>query len=61
MDSKLVEQAKEQLLRMRRHLLQEVREARAVCRDMGQDGIADIGDMSATTYHRELLMNLSET
>jgi DnaK suppressor protein len=61
MDSKLVEQAKEQLLRMRRHLLQEVREARAVCREMGQDGIADIGDMSAATYHRELLMNLSET
>jgi DnaK suppressor protein len=61
MDPKQVEKAKEQLLQVRRQLLQEVRESRAVCRDMSQDSVADIGDMSASTYHRELLMNLSET
>jgi DnaK suppressor protein len=53
-------QAREKLLQMRRNLLQEVRDASAASRELGQDGVPDIGDMSSTTYNRDVLLNLSE-
>jgi DnaK suppressor protein len=49
------------LLRMRADLLREVSESYAVCRELGQDGVPDIGDMSANAYSRDVLFNLSET
>ena len=55
------EQVKEQLLRMRAELLREVSDSYATCRELGQDGVADIGDMSANAYSRDVLFNLSET
>jgi DnaK suppressor protein len=55
------DQVKEQLLRMRAELLREVSESYATCRELGQDGVADIGDMSANAYNRDVLFNLSET
>ena len=54
-------QVKEQLLRMRAELLREVSDSYATCRELGQDGVADIGDMSANAYSRDVLFNLSET
>jgi DnaK suppressor protein len=54
-------QVKEQLLRMRAELLKEVSDSYATCRELGQDGVADIGDMSANAYSRDVLFNLSET
>jgi len=54
-------QVKEQLLRLRAELLREVSESYATCRELGQDGVADIGDMSANAYSRDVLFNLSET
>ena len=54
-------QVKEQLLRTRAELLREVSESYAACRELGQDGVADIGDMSANAYSRDVLFNLSET
>ena len=53
-------QVREQLLRMRAELLREVSESYATCRELGQDGVADIGDMSANAYSRDMLFNLSE-
>jgi DnaK suppressor protein len=54
-------EVKNQLLRMRAELLREVSESYATCRELGQDGVADIGDMSANAYSRDVLFNLSET
>lgn len=52
---------REQLLRLRGELLREVSDSYATCRELGQDGVADIGDMSANAYSRDVLFNLSET
>ena len=49
-----------ELLRQRAELLKEVNESYATCRELGQDGVADIGDMSANAYSRDVLFNLSE-
>jgi DnaK suppressor protein len=40
--------------------MKEVQNAAAASREMGQDGVPDIGDMSANTYNRDVLLNLSE-
>ncbi len=60
MDEAQLEQAREHLLRMRREVMQEVQNAASASREMGQDGVPDIGDMSANTYSRDVLLNLSE-
>jgi DnaK suppressor protein len=52
---------KELLLKQRQELLQEVSNSYATCREIGQDGVPDIGDMSSVAYSREVLFNLSET
>lgn len=52
---------KEQLLKERQNLLQEVSNSYEACREIGQDGVPDIGDMSSTAYSREVLFNVSET
>ena len=51
---------KEELLRLRAELLREVSDSYETCRELGQDGVADIGDMSANAYSRDMLFNLSE-
>jgi len=53
--------AKEQLLKQRQELLQEVSNSYETCREIGQDGVPDIGDMSSLAYSRDVLFNLSET
>ncbi len=60
MTEKELQQATEQLLEMRREVLRNVQNAQAASREIGQDGVSDIGDMSAVTYHREVLLNLGE-
>jgi DnaK suppressor protein len=52
---------KDQLLKMREELLKEVSDSYETCREMGQDGVPDIGDMSTIAYNRDVLFNLSET
>jgi len=61
MDERELQRASERLLKMRREVLREVNDSHAASRELGQDGVADIGDMSANSYHREMLLNLSET
>ncbi|PLX96997.1 MAG: hypothetical protein C0621_00970 [Desulfuromonas sp.] len=55
-----LEQARTKLLAMRDEVLQEVLFSRAESREIGQDGVPDIGDMSSNTYNRDVLLNLGE-
>ena len=52
---------KEQLIKERQGLLREVSDAYETCRELGQDGVPDIGDMSSAAYSRDVLFNVSET
>lgn len=61
MDSAALEQTRERLHQLRREVLAEVQENYAASRELGQDGVPDIGDMSMNTYSRDVLLNLSET
>jgi DnaK suppressor protein len=61
MNEQQLEQARQRLLKMRQELTQEVEVSRSASRELGQDGVPDIGDMSSTTYYRDVLLNLSET
>ena len=61
MDDQQMETARERLLEMRREVIRDVRNASEASREMGQDGVPDIGDMSSNTYTRDVLLNLSET
>ena len=60
MDEAQLEAARERLLRLRLEVMREVRNAVDTSREMGQNGVPDIGDMSANTYSRDVLLNLSE-
>lgn len=59
--SKQFDLVKEQLLRERQGLLQEVSDSYETCREIGQDGVPDIGDMSSAAYSRDVLFNVSAT
>lgn len=52
--------AKARLEQMRREVIQEVAAAEEASREIGQDGVPDIGDMSSNAYSRDVLYNLSE-
>lgn len=52
---------RQQLIDERQALLKEVQASYETCRELGQDGVPDIGDMSSVTYSRDVLFNLSET
>ncbi len=54
-------QVKQQLLKEREALLQEISNSYEACREIGQDGVPDIGDMSSAAYSRDVLFNVSET
>jgi DnaK suppressor protein len=60
MDLTKAEEAKERLLQMRRQVMQDTRDSYAASRELGQDGVPDIGDMSANAYTRDILLNLNE-
>jgi len=55
------DQIKKQLLKERQELLQDVSNSYETCREIGQDGVPDIGDMSSAAYSRDVLFNVSET
>jgi DnaK suppressor protein len=59
--SKQFDKVKEQLLKERQSLLQDVSNSYETCREIGQDGVPDIGDMSSVAYSRDVLFNVSET
>ena len=41
--------------------MQDVSNSYETCRELGQDGVPDIGDMSSAAYSRDVLFNVSET
>ena len=59
--TKEFEKVKKQLIDERETLLKEVQASYETCRELGQDGVPDIGDMSSVTYSRDVLFNLSAT
>jgi len=60
MDKKELQNIKESLLKMRAELLEEVQEKYAASRELGEDNLPDLADVSSNAYNRELLLNLSE-
>ena len=60
MDEAQLQHAKERLLKLRTEVMKDIQQAVAISREMGQEGVPDIGDMSANTYSRDVLLNLSE-
>jgi DnaK suppressor protein len=55
------DQIRQQLLKERQELLQDVSNSYETCRELGQDGVPDIGDMSSAAYSRDVLFNVSAT
>ena len=60
MEERQIAEARERLLHMRREMTLEIQQSCAASREIGQDGVSDIGDMSSNSYHRDVLLNLSE-
>jgi DnaK suppressor protein len=60
MDAQQLAAAKEELERLRREVLREVRLTGDASRQLDTDDVPDIGDMSTRSYDRDLLYNLSE-
>ena len=55
-----LEKIKQDLLRLRREIIESSRRAHAESLALGNDGVADIGDMSANSYSQDVLMSLSQ-
>ncbi len=52
---------KERLLEMRNELLGEVKKNEELSNEMGSDGVQDIGDVSANTYNRQIILSLNDS
>lgn len=61
METDNLAQVKQDLLRLRKEILQEARNAHIASLTLGNDGVADIGDMSANSYQQDVLMSLGQT
>jgi DnaK suppressor protein len=55
-----LESIKENLLKMRQALLDEVQAKYAASREIGESNVPDLADVSSNAYSREMLLNLSE-
>jgi DnaK suppressor protein len=55
------DQIRKQLQKERQELMEGVSNSYETCREIGQDGVPDIGDMSSAAYSRDVLFNVSET
>lgn len=61
MDDRQLTEVRERLLRLRKEVLQEVSDSLAASLQVAQEsGAPDIGDVSASTYNRDVLLNLNE-
>jgi len=61
MEKEELEVARQTLLEMRRKVLQEVNGSLSAYREMGEEALPDISDVSATAYTRDVLLNLGES
>ena len=62
MNSKVegLEEIKKKLLEMRNDILKDVNNNADFSNTMGSDGVQDIGDVSANTYNRQILLSLND-
>ncbi len=60
MNQEELEAARKTLLEMRRQVLQEAQESLNTYRELGQENLPDISDVSANAANRNVLLNLSE-
>lgn len=55
-----MEELKKRLLDMRTDVLNEVNHNAEFSKEIGTDGVQDIGDVSANTYNRQILLSLND-
>jgi DnaK suppressor protein len=60
MEAKFTERFRRRLLQAREEIVGQMRQRDVSAQEIGQNGIQDIGDESATISNRHLLMSLSE-
>jgi len=60
-DKKTIARLKKMLLKEREEIVGEVRQIFESSKEMGQDGIQDIGDEAANIYNKQILLSLTES
>ncbi len=60
LDKKTLQRFKKILLKEREEIIGEVKQIHESSKEMGQDGIQDIGDEAANIYNKQILLSLSE-
>lgn len=60
LDKKTLQRLKKLLLKEREEIIGEVKQIHESSKEMGQDGIQDIGDEAANIYNKQILLSLSE-
>jgi DnaK suppressor protein len=60
LDKKTLQRLKKILLKEREEIIGEVKQIHESSKEMGQDGIQDIGDEAANIYNKQILLSLSE-
>ena len=60
LDRKTIEHFRKILLKERERIIGDVRQMDESSKEMGQDGIQDIGDEAATIYNKQILLTLNE-
>jgi DnaK suppressor protein len=58
---KELENLKKRLLDMRSDIINDVNNNSEFSKEMGSDGVQDIGDVSANTYNRQILLSLNDS
>jgi len=60
LDKKTIARFKKTLLKEREQIVGEVKQIVESSKEMGQDGIQDIGDEAANIYNKQVLLSLNE-
>lgn len=60
LDKKMIAKFKKILLKEREQIVGEVKQIVESSKEMGQDGIQDIGDEAANIYNKQILLSLNE-
>ncbi len=60
MDKKTLARFKKIILKEREQIIGEVKQIYESSKEMGQDGIQDIGDEAANIYNKQILLSLNE-
>ena len=60
LDKKTIERFRKILLKERERIIGDVKQMDESSKEMGQDGIQDIGDEAANIYNKQILLSLNE-